>query len=166
MCWNNRVCSLHSCRLKRRSTTSSTPWCTWCLFTFSGKEVCVVFSPFIAKMKSFVTCQTCHVIIPWHLLSLDGIPFCWWPLSCCFTMVALTAHTTACCMMLLFFSTVWCKALHATEEQMKKSVRRAIYSVYSPKITVYVREGSTPPVGITTRGSAKSLTVKVKMLLT
>lgn len=29
----------HSCRLRRRSTTSSTPCCIWCLFTFSGKEV-------------------------------------------------------------------------------------------------------------------------------
>lgn len=56
-----KIFSLCSSHLKKRSTTSSTPCCTLCLFTFSGKEVCALsFCGW--DMIDMVGCNTCFTI--------------------------------------------------------------------------------------------------------
>ena len=146
------ICFLHSYRLRRRSTTSSTPCCTWCLCTFSGKEVGARVSPFTstATMKYLSHWQPCRVIIAWRPLSLDGfLNDIWVAGGTCFSlsvrpgwlsllMSALQSSVyskqtsvAACCVTFSFSSIICYGDLHAAAEQMSTSLKWEESHVFS-----------------------------------
>lgn len=111
----------HSCRLRRRSTTSSTPCCTWCLFTFSGKEVGVdLVVSLYTDISSYDEIPfTCQAVVVWGA----ALSFSNTPIAARYIMPSI-------------LSTICCKDLHDTYSKCEHawSRKRAVCSVFIPKV--------------------------------
>lgn len=121
------VHSLLSYRLRRRSTTSSTPCSTWCLFTSSGKEVGIDLQLLhLACLGSLTSIRKYILLVG---LARSNSPDVWAAVDACFVFLfncascytqlhrpLLLLNTNCCCFLYYSFPTSFYMYWRANEE--------------------------------------------------